>query len=53
MVTNEQILRYKTIESQLFTEKLFVTKEANSTRGLLCLQVFVSEKGYVKVYLMK
>ena len=47
------MLRYKIINSCFFTETLFVKKDAKIPSGLLCIQVFVSDKGYVKVYPMK
>ena len=50
--TNERILRYRRIKSHFLTDTLFVTKEAKSTRGHTCMQIFVSEKGFVKVYPM-
>ena len=39
---NSLMLRYKRIKSCLFNDNLFVTKEANSTRGFLFMHAFVS-----------
>jgi hypothetical protein len=50
---NDQALRYKKIKSFFFTDTLFATKGAKSTRGNICAQVFVSDKGFVAVYPMK
>ena len=47
------MLRYKRINSQFFTDTFFVGGDATSTRGNKCAQIFVSDKGYVKVYPMK
>ena len=51
--TNDRMLRYKRINSQFFTDTFFVGGDATSTRGNKCAQIFVSDKGYVKVYPMK
>ena len=32
---------------------MFVTKKAESSRGFTCLQLFVSDKGFVAVYPME
>ena len=50
--TNNRMLRYQRIPSELYTDTLFVTGKAQSTRGYNYMQIFVSEKGYVKVYPM-
>ena len=47
------MLRYRRIKSQFFTDTFFVTAKAKSTRGYTHMQIFVSDKGYVKVYPMK
>ena len=47
------MLRYKRINSQFFTDNLFVTKKGKSTRGNTCAQLFVSDKGFVAIYLME
>ena len=51
--TNDRMLQYKRINSQFFTNTLFVTKKATSTRGNTGDQFFVSDKGYVAIYPMK
>ena len=47
------MLRYKRIQSQFFTDTFFVTKTAKSSRGHTCAQIFVSDKSFVEVYLMR
>ncbi len=37
----------------VFTDTLFATKGSKSTRGNICAQIFVSNKGYVSLYPMK
>ena len=39
--------------SLLFTDTFFVTKKATSKRGNTCMQIFVSDKGFVFVVPMK
>jgi hypothetical protein len=51
--TNDRIVRYKQINSHFFTDTFFVTKKAKSQRGNNCMQLFVSDKGYVYVVPMK
>jgi hypothetical protein len=51
--TNDRMLRYKRINSHFFTDTFFVTKKAKSQRGNNCIQLFVSDKGYVYVVPMK
>ena len=41
------------IKSCFFTDCFFVTAAAKSTRGNTCMQIFVSDKGFVKVYPME
>ena len=36
-----------------FTNTLFVTETAKSVRGYTCMQLFLSDKGFVTVYEMK
>ena len=36
-----------------FTDTFFVTKKAASSRGYTCMQIFVSDKGYVFIAAMK
>jgi hypothetical protein len=51
--TNDRMLRYKRINSHFFTDTFFVTKKAKSQRGNICMQLFVSDKGFVYVVPMK
>lgn len=51
--TNDRMLRYKRIQSQFFSDTFFVAKDAKSTRGYTCAQIFVSDKGFVAIYPMK
>ena len=51
--TNDRMLRYKRINSIFFTDTMFVTDKAKSTRGNKACQVYVSDKGYVAVYPME
>jgi hypothetical protein len=51
--TNDCALRYRKIKSKFFTDTLFATKGAKSTRGNVCTQIFVSDKGFVSLYPMK
>ena len=47
------MLRYRRLNYHFFTDTFFVTKKARSTRGYTCMQIFVSNKGFVKLYPMK
>ena len=47
------MLRYKRINTHFFTDTFFVTKKAKSIRGNTCMQLFVSDKGFVFVVPMK
>ena len=51
--TNDRMLRYRRIQSAFFSDTMFATPKAQSTRGNSCCQVFVSDKGFVAVYPMK
>ena len=51
--TNDRMLRYWRINSQFFTDTFFVTAKAKSTWGYTHMQKNTSDKGYVKLYLMK
>ena len=51
--TNDRMLRYRRIQSVLFTDTMFAQPKAKSSRGYTCCQVFVSDKGFVVVYPMK
>ena len=48
--TNDRMLRYRKINSHFFTDTFFVTKRAKYTRGNTCMQLFVSDKGFVFLY---
>ena len=50
--TNDRMLRYRRINSTFFTDTMFATAKAKSTRGNTCCQVFVSDKGLVATYPM-
>ena len=50
--TNDRFLRYRRIKSEFYTDTFFVTAKARSIRGNTCMQIFVSDKGFVKVYPM-
>ena len=47
------MLRDRRINSHFFTDTFFVTKRAKYTRGNTCMQLFVSDKGFVFVVPMK
>ena len=49
--TNDQILRYRQINSYFFTDTLLVTTSAKLLRGYLYLRVFVSNKCVIAFYL--
>ena len=51
--TNDRMLRYKRINCHFFTDTFFVTKKGTSRRGYTCMQIFVSDKGFVYVVPMK
>ncbi len=52
--TNDRMLRYKRIAEYFFMDTFFATKKAGkSSRGHNCCQLFVTDKGYVYVVLMK
>ena len=44
------MLRYRQINSIFYTDTMFATKDAKSTRGNKCCQVFESDKGFVVMY---
>ena len=52
MGTNNCMLRYRRIKSHFFTDTFFVTGKSRSTKGYSCMHIFVSDKGFVKVYPM-
>ena len=51
--TKDWMLRYKMIDTQLFTNIFFVTKKVKATRGNTCMHIFVSDKGFVLLVPMK
>lgn len=51
--SNDRMLRYRRIDSHFYTDTFFVTAKGKSTRGNTCAQLFVSDKGYIALYLMK
>ena len=50
--TNDRMLRYRRIDSYFYTDTLLVTKSTKSIRGYLYLQVFISDKSFIAVYLI-
>ena len=52
--TNDRMLRYKRIHQHFFTDTFFATSKARkSSRGNTCMQLFVTDKGYVYVVPMQ
>merc|ERR1712197_305763 len=52
--TNDRMLRYKRIKEHFFTDTFFATsKGGKSTRGRTCVQLFVTDKGFIHVIPMK
>jgi hypothetical protein len=47
------MLRYQRIKSTFFTDTLFAIKQAKSTCGNICAQVYVSDMGYLALYPMR
>ena len=45
--TNDRMLRYRRLSSFFYTDTLFVTKKAKSSRQNTCLHLFVSDKRFV------
>jgi hypothetical protein len=50
---DDRALRYRKIKSYFFTGTLFATAKAKSTRGNICGQVFIPDKGFVYFCPMK
>ena len=50
--TNDRMLRHQRFQSVLFADTIFAMKH-KSARGNACCQVFVSDKGFVAIHLMK
>jgi hypothetical protein len=53
VTTDDCALCYRKITSYFFTDTLFATAKAKSTRGNICGQVFISDKGFVYFCPMK
>ncbi len=51
--TDDRALRYRKIKSNFFTDTLFATAKAKSTRGNICGQVFASDRAFVYFVPMK
>jgi len=51
--TNDRQLRYRRIASLFYMDTFFATGKATSARGFTMMQLFVSDKGFMKVYGMK
>ena len=51
--TSDRRTRYKRLRSHFFTDTFFVDKRATTKEGFTCMQLFVSDKGFVAVYPMK
>jgi hypothetical protein len=52
--TNDRMLRYRRVNDHFFMDTFFATKKAKkSTRGTTCMQLFVTDKGYVYVIPMR
>ena len=51
--TNGRMLQYRRINPFFFTDTFYVTVKAKSARGNKCMQLFVSDKGYVFVLHME
>ena len=47
------MLCYQWIKSTFFTDTLFATKQAKSTHGNICAQVYISDKGFLALYPMR
>ena len=53
-VTNsDRRTRYRRIRSNFFTDTFFVHKNATTKEGFTCMQLFVSDKGFLAVYPMR
>ena len=48
--TNDRALRYRRVNSMFFMDTFLVTAKAKSARGYTMMQLFVSDKGFMKVY---
>ena len=51
---NDRILRYRHLDTHFFTDIMFASRRLGpSVRGNTCMQIFVTDKGYLKVIPMK
>lgn len=50
--TSDRALRYRRLKSTFYMDTLIVGKGAHSVRGYKYIQVFVSDRGFVYIYLM-
>ena len=51
--TDDRAIRYKHIKSIFFTDTMYASKLATSTRGNTCAQIFVSDKMFCAIYPMR
>ena len=51
--TNDRTICYRKIKSLFFTNTFFENNKAENSRGYTCMQVFISDVGYVYVAPMK
>ena len=51
--TNDRMVRYRQLDSTFFTDTMYVTAKAKSTRGNTCAQLFVSDKALLVGYPMR
>ena len=51
--TNDRMVRYTQLDSTFFTDTMYVTAKAKSTRGNTCAQLFVSSKAFLIGYPMR
>ena len=51
--TNDRAIRYRHLNSTFFTDTMFATKKATSTRGNTCAQIYVSDKMFVAIHPMR
>ena len=47
------MLQYRRFNTHFFTDTFFVAKKAKSTKGNTCMQLFLSDKGFVIVVPIK
>ena len=53
LLTNDCMLRYRYINRQLFTDDFFAKTKGRFIRENNCAQIFLSNKGFVAIYLMR